>query len=198
MQFRSTNQGHNRSEPRLDPMLTEPETTGQLAPRIRPPRPSDGAAVHDLIARCPPLDPNSLYCNLLQCTHFSCTSAVAQQGEDIVGFVAGYRPPELEDSLFVWQVAVAEQARGQGLGQRMVEEILLRPGCRGIRFLQATITAENPGSWAMFERLARQLQARSRRAVAFDAVEHFAGRHDTEHELVIGPFDSSSIKGKRD
>ena len=45
---------------------------------ITAPDATDGVAVHDLVQRCPPLDSNSLYCNLLQCTHFAATSALAR------------------------------------------------------------------------------------------------------------------------
>src|SRR3546814_16914023 len=38
---------------------------------FRNPVAEDAQAIHDLIAACPPLDTNSLYCNLLQCTHFA-------------------------------------------------------------------------------------------------------------------------------
>ena len=35
--------------------------------RFRRPAMFDGPAVHNLIARCPPLDANSVYCNVVQC-----------------------------------------------------------------------------------------------------------------------------------
>jgi L-2,4-diaminobutyric acid acetyltransferase len=145
------------------------------------------------VAACPPLDPNSLYCNLLQCTHFAGTSALAESGGEVVGFVSGYRPPTHPDSLFVWQVAVSGRARGQGLGKRLMLDILARPENRGLRFLRTTITGDNAASWAMFESLARELGASTHRQLLFDADRHFAGQHDSEHELVIGPFDSARI-----
>jgi len=67
--------------------------------------------VHDLIARCPPLDRNSLYCNLLQCSHFAATCALARHDDTTVGFVSGYRPPSDPGVLFIWQVAVDSTAR---------------------------------------------------------------------------------------
>ena len=161
--------------------------------RLRKPTATDGAAVHALVAACPPLDPNSLYCNLLQCTHFADTSALAELDGEVTGFVSGYRPPTHPDSLFVWQVAVSPAARGHGLGQRLMLEILARPGNARLRYLRTTITADNAASWAMFERMARQLDAPAERRVLFDANRHFAGRHDSELELVIGPFDSARI-----
>ena len=42
------------------------------------PTSQDGAGVFDLVARCKPLDENSMYCNLLQCSHFADTSVVTR------------------------------------------------------------------------------------------------------------------------
>ena len=163
------------------------------AARLRKPLPTDGAKVHALIAACPPLDPNSLYCNLLQCTHFADTSALAEIDDEPVAFVSGYRPPTHPDSLFVWQVAVSEAARGQRLGKRLMLDILTRHENRGVKYLRTTITPGNAASWAMFEGLARELDAPMERHVLFDADRHFAGQHDSEFELVIGPFHGARI-----
>lgn len=157
--------------------------------RLRKPAPADGPAVHALIADCPPLDPNSLYCNLLQCTHFAVTSALAEYGGRTVGFVSGYRPPPHPDTLFVWQVAVARDARGQSIGKRLLRAILERPENGDLRFLRTTVTAGNDASWALFRGLARELGAEGRRETLFDAAQHFNGDHDSEHEFIIGPFD---------
>lgn len=167
--------------------------SGHPTVSLRRPRPADGAAVHDLVAACPPLDTNSLYCNLLQCTHFAATSALAEADGAVLAFVSGYRLPEDPDCLFIWQVAVSAQARGQGLGKRLMLEILRRPEHRGLHFLRTTITSDNKASWAMFESLARTLGAATRREVLFDARRHFAGRHESEYQLTIGPFDADRI-----
>ncbi len=145
------------------------------------------------MAECPPLDPNSLYCNLLQCTHFAATSALAETDGDVVGFVSGYRPPVHSHSLFVWQVAVAASVRGQGLGKRLMLDILGRPENLDIRYLRTTITSGNHASWRMFESLARSLGAGGERRTLFEAERHFAGRHESEIEFVIGPFDPARI-----
>ena len=150
---------------------------------LRRPDASDGSALHELIAACPPLDANSRYCNLLQCTHFSTTSVVAARGDDIVAAISGYLVPGREDTLFVWQVAVSESARGQGLGGRMISEILARPECSGVRYLETSVTASNDASWAMFRGFARRTEAALEESEMFEQTRHFAG------ELVrIGPM----------
>ena len=77
--------------------------TGAKA-QIRAPRREDGAGVWDLVQDTAGLDDNSMYCNLLQCTHFAATCALAEIDGEVVGWMSGYIPPESPDVLFVWQV----------------------------------------------------------------------------------------------
>jgi len=166
------------------------DIAGTPAWRLREPAAGDGPAVFDLIARCPPLDANSRYCNLLQCSHFAATSiiAVAAANGAALGFVSGYRIPDRPDTLFVWQVAVDPAARGQGLALRLLHNLLARSGLADIRFLETTIGPDNRASWALFERLACGLSAATATTTLFDSQRHFAGRHPDEVLLRIGPF----------
>jgi L-2,4-diaminobutyric acid acetyltransferase len=166
--------------------------------KIDKPIADDGPAVHDLIARCKPLDENSLYCNLLHCSHFAPTSAIAKMGDKVVGFVSGYLLPEDPSRLFIWQVAVAPQGRGQGLAKRMMLDILSRPICEDVSKLQTTITADNAASQAVFTSLAESLGADVSRKVMFERHRHLAGEHASEYLWVIGPFSEADEEGKRD
>ena len=166
----------------------------QTAILLRTPKAEDAAALHELVQACPPLDPNSLYCNLLHCTHFSGTSVAAvrhnSQGQEyLVGFISAYIPPGQPDTLFVWQVAVAEEARGQRLAARMLDAILQRTACSDIRYIDTTITPGNQASWGLFESWARQHQAATASSLHFERERHFQGRHDDEHLMRIGPFE---------
>lgn len=155
---------------------------------LRAPVSTDGADVYALIKRCPPLDTNSMYCNLLQCSHFASTSVAAIANNELVGFISGYLIPERPDTLFIWQVAVADTARGQGLAGRMVRHILARPHCQQVSQIETSITEANKASWALFTSLAKQLKAPLNTSVLFDKAEHFNGAHDTESLVCIGPI----------
>mgnify|MGYP000008530947 CR=1 FL=1 len=159
---------------------------------LRRPALEDGMAVFRLVKSCPPLDINSSYCNLLQCTHFANTSVVAQVNGEMVGFISGYVIPERPDTLFVWQVAVAGQARGLGLASHMLAHILDRPHCADIGYLETTITQDNPASWALFKSLAKKLSADFQSSGWMDKKAHFSGQHDSEALVRIGPFKSHS------
>ncbi len=153
-------------------------------------RPSreDGWAVSQLISASPPLDTNSVYCNLLQCHHFAGTSVAVRLDGDLVGFVSGYLIPDKPDTLFVWQVAVAEKARGHGVASQMIAHILNREACQAVRYIETTITAANEASWALFGRVAERYGAPQSSADLFIRDQHFSGQHDTERLVTIGPL----------
>lgn len=157
-------------------------------PTLRTPTPEDGAAVWDLIRDCAPLDRNSLYCNLLQCDHFADTCVLAEREGEALGWISAYIPPQEPDTLFVWQVAVSEDARGMGLAGRMLQDLLDRDACAGVDRLKTTITRSNGASWALFRRFAGRQDALLQREPHFTRDDHFEGRHDTEYMVTIGPF----------
>lgn len=155
---------------------------------LRPPVLEDGMAVFRLIGDCPPLDTNSSYCNLLQCSLFANTSVAAEMNGEIVGFVSGFVIPERPDTLFVWQVAVAEQARGLRLASHMLAHILARSSCATLAYLETSITHDNKASWALFKSLAATLSANIQSSGWMDKETHFAGQHNSEALVRIGPF----------
>lgn len=168
--------------------LANKNLTHQTNIVLRKPVPTDGSSVYALVERCKPLDVNSMYCNLLQCTHFADTSVLAENNGQTLGFISGYRLPDQPNTLFVWQVAVDAAARGQGLAVRMLLDLLQRqPG--QVMHLHTTITAGNEASWNTFRRLAERLNAPLNSQNFFDHERHFGGAHDSEMLVHIGPFD---------
>lgn len=152
---------------------------------LRKPVDADGSAVWELIDSCSPLDGNSLYCNLIQCDHFAETCVLAERGCEPVGWISAYVLPDDPDTLFVWQVAVSEAARGQGLAGRMLKHLLNRQACASIQQLKTTITRDNEASWGLFSRFAEREGAELESEAHFKRDEHFDGRHATEHMVTI-------------
>ncbi|MTH79128.1 diaminobutyrate acetyltransferase [Paracoccus aestuariivivens] len=156
--------------------------------KFRAPEKSDGAAVWELIAHSGSLDQNSLYCNLLQCSHFAPTCVLAERNDNVVGWLSGYVPPQQPDTYFVWQICVDAETRGQGLAQRLLRQALARDACQGVRRVECTITRDNTASWALFVGLARDLGAVIQSELHFDRQKDFRDRHASEHLVSIGPF----------
>ena len=152
---------------------------------FRRPRKDDGAAVWALVSSIDALDDNSMYCNLLQCSHFAGTCALAELDGQPVGWISGYLPPDKPDTLFVWQVAVSETARGTGLGTLMLRGLLSRENCKGVTRVQTTITRDNGASWALFRKFTELSEGELSSAPYFSKDEHFDTLHDTEYMVTI-------------
>ena len=158
---------------------------------LQSPTSSDGFELNRLIKKSPPLDPNSVYCNLLQCSHFYDTCICAKSDKKLVGFVSGYRLPARRNTLFVWQVVVAEEARGAGLASRMLTALLNQPACEKVEYIETTITPDNAASQALFTKLAKLLSTEANVGPGFDRTEHFYGEHESEELWRIGPITHS-------
>jgi len=163
--------------------MSQPEDVHLRRPTIE-----DGAALHALVRACPPLEENSVYCNLLQCTHFGDTAIVAEREGRLVGFVTGYRRPDAPHAYFLWQVGVAEAGRGLGLGRRMIEAILARLVPEGVSELHTSVTRSNEPSRALFRAVARA-QGAELTEHEFMRERHFGpGTHEAEYLLRIAPL----------
>ena len=166
-------------------MMSDTETTfpnASIFPyRLRHPNHQDGYAIHQLIARSPPLDTNSLYCNYLQTIHFQETSILAENEQgNLMGFISGYRHPQKNHCLFIWQVAIHPSARGVGLPGAMLTELLNRETSSSITAIETTISSGNQASWAVFHKLDRLHGNQGTVSCFLDQNEHFQNEHDTE------------------
>lgn len=157
-------------------------------PLLRAPEAFDGAGVWKLIAGSGSLDENSLYCNLLQCSHFAQTCVLAEVEGRAVGWMSGHILPQSPDTLFVWQICVDPSARGLGVARQMIAHVLARDACRKVTHLECTITEANNASWALFRSMARVLDAPLASEPQFLRQTHLNNRHDSEHRVNIGPF----------
>jgi len=152
---------------------------------FRKPLREDGAQIWELIRACKPLDENSMYANLLQADHFRDTCVVAELDGEIVGWISAYLLPSDADTVFVWQVAVSSAARGMGMGTRMLDALMLREECVGVRRMRTTITLDNDASWGLFRKFADQKDAFLTSEAHFTRDTHFQGEHATEHMVNI-------------
>lgn len=167
----------------------DPENDGQTTVVIRPPRMADGGGMWRVARDSETLDLNSSYAYVLFARDFAPTCRVALVGDEVVGFVLGYRRPEHPDRLFVWQVAVDADQRGKGLSGRLLDDLVAGARTDGspIEWLETTITDDNIASQRLFASFARRWSAEEHVAALF-LTEHFPDAHDPEPVHVIGPL----------
>jgi phosphinothricin acetyltransferase len=93
---------------------------------------------------------------------------VAERSEELVGYA--YAAPFHRRSAYRWSIEVSvylrEDARGQGLGRRLVGEVLEQARSRGFVNAFAGATLPNPASVKLFESLGFA-QVAHQRAVGF-------------------------------
>ncbi|MFC7298185.1 diaminobutyrate acetyltransferase [Herminiimonas aquatilis] len=155
---------------------------------LRQPDRRDGAHLHELIARCPPLDLNSRYAYVLLCEHHANTCVVAEFNGELAGAITAYIPPEKPDTLFIWQVAVAPNMQGQHVGSRMLDSLTERCAqSLGFRMIEATISPSNIGSQKLFASYARRHDTEINAVPYFTVADFGDGQHEEEWLYQIGP-----------
>jgi len=163
--------------------------------RFRNPTVHDGSAVWQLIRDAGTLELNTAYAYLLLCSDFADTSIVAERNGTLLGFVGGYLIPSRPHTVFVWQVGVSADARGEGVASRLLDHLVLADGCRDVDFLETTVTPSNKPSRALFGSLARRAGAPLEESEGFPATVFPEGDHEAERRLHIGPMDKSKLAG---
>ncbi|MEW2439758.1 diaminobutyrate acetyltransferase [Streptomyces caniferus] len=158
--------------------------------KLDTPRVEDGAAIWRIARDSKALDLNSSYSYLLWCRDFAATSVVARDTEgEPAAFVTGYIRPERPDTLVVWQVAVDDAHRGQGLAAALLDGLSARAGKElGMRFVETTITPDNAASNRLFASFAERHSVPIKREVLFDAGLFPEQGHEPEVLHLIGPF----------
>ncbi|NDZ81901.1 diaminobutyrate acetyltransferase [Streptomyces sp. SID10853] len=156
---------------------------------IDTPRVEDGAAIWRIARDSEVLDLNSSYSYLLWCRDFAATSVVARDtAGDPIGFVTGYVRPDRPEALVVWQVAVDQAHRGQGLAGVLLDALIAKVTARGVvRELETTISPDNTASDRLFRSFAERHGAAVEREVLFDGGLFPEGTHQPEVLYRISP-----------
>lgn len=153
--------------------------------------PQDGAQMWDLVKKSGVLDLNSAYSYLMMAKYFNQTCIVAKQEDELAGFVVAFILPERPDTVFVWQIGVSQDFRGQGIATKILNALLDCEACQDVNYLEATISPSNQASQSLFIGLARKKKTDYKIYECFP--EDWFPEEDHESELTyrIGPFSKS-------
>ena len=157
---------------------------------FRTPTVKDGAAMWRMARDSKGLEVNSPYSYLMVCRHFADTCILAEDAGTPVGFISGHRPQTNPEVVFVWQIAVNPDYRGRGIAGEMLSRLVDLPGCREVRYLEATVTPSNEASQRAFAGLAKRKGTSWETLPGFpaDAFPEEAGVHEAEDVFRIGPL----------
>lgn len=160
---------------------------------IRKPKKEFSKKIFQLVKSCGNLDVNSEYLYLLQTTHFKECCSIALCDDEVVGFVSGYKNPNNENTLFIWQVAIDENFRGLGLANKLIINTLKRKLNSNITAINTTVSPSNKSSIKMFEKLASKLNTQMK-SKSFFKKEDFIDAHEEETLYEIGPIKNQKEK----
>jgi len=150
-------------------------------------RAQDGRALREVVEATGVLDPNSTYAYVLLADRFADSCVLAEQGDEVVGFVTGFRDPRDPDVAFLWQIGLRPSAQGKGLGRRLLEAFLRAPGNAGARWLHTTVAEGNEASEALFRGFAARIGAEVEVDPGYPAPLLDPG-HASERLFRIGPL----------
>lgn len=154
---------------------------------IKAPQKENAQGIFSLVKKSKILDVNSEYLYLLQATHFKDYCSVALDDKKVIGFVSGYLIPNESSTLFIWQVAVDEEYRGNDLARKLILNIIKRDKV-DINFVNTTVSPSNKASLRVFEKLSNELNTNIE-ATKFFEVSDFENQHEEEVLYKIGPFE---------
>jgi L-2,4-diaminobutyric acid acetyltransferase len=100
--------------------------------------------------------------------------------------VSGFQDPRKKDTLFIWQVAISKDARGNGLASKLIHFILQEHP--HMQFIETTITKDNTSSISLFNKISQELNTNIIEEPFLDKTKHFLNQHDSENLFRIGPF----------
>ncbi len=163
--------------------------------RIRPPHLEygDGAAMWRLARESGVLEENAEYTYHMFSHFFAEACVIAEVDGTPAGFIAGFRPPDRPDAVFVWQIAVDPDHRGQGLAATMLHGLLHRLS-PDVQFLEATVTPSNEASQRTFRKIARDLDTLCNETVLFPGERFDGPSHEDEVLFRIGPVTGEALE----
>lgn len=121
--------------------------------RIRKATQDDFLRVHQFTAGCPPMEnyPEHVYKIILR--YFGDCCFIAEENEQIIGFVMGIVPQSFHGTYFLWDIGVTPSYQGQGIGGKLVREVEKELGKMGFKRIELTIDPANLPSRKLFEKM---------------------------------------------
>mmetsp|Transcript_13227 Transcript_13227/g.16343 ORF Transcript_13227/g.16343 Transcript_13227/m.16343 type:complete len:209 (-) Transcript_13227:233-859(-) len=142
------------------------------------------------------LELNTAYCYMAFVEHFGDDGCIiAERNADVVGYVKGYRPPTHKNTIFVWQIGVANTEQGRGLGKLLLTQLSYRLCYKyGVNYLEATVTPSNIISQKCFTGFARDIGVECIQSEYFTQNMFPNDGHEKEDLYRIGPFSTVDLQ----
>ena len=117
---------------------------------------SDVSDVRVFVDRCKPLTLHTAVTYGVLFRNFSELCFVFEDNERIIGFLAALRGTSHSDAVYVWQLGVSADMRGQGISHKLLDALAQSSKSIGISKLHVGIEPSNDVSLKVFESYARK------------------------------------------
>lgn len=134
-----------------------------------------------LSANTPYVYPHHRYTYWILGEYFPSLCYVAIKGDDIKGFVCALHSIE-KDSIFIWQLVVADNSRGKGVANLLCSKIEAYARKNKVQSIQLTISNENTASIAFFMAFAHR-KGKVLEKIDLPAIDNFDG--ETAYEISL-------------
>jgi len=119
--------------------------------RFRRASEEDFMEVQGFISGCPPLEPYPQHQYRILLRYFGNVCFAAENGNRLVGFIAGLVSSALPGTYFLWQIGVSPGTRGTGLGKRLLRYAEHELAEEGVGRIEVTVDPMNDPSRKLFE-----------------------------------------------
>ncbi len=154
---------------------------------IRPMRTEDVAAVQAFVSTCPPLGVHTAFTYWVLSQYSSTFSFVAESDGRLCGLLTALATDRLDPGLYLWQLGVSEELRGQGVAGRLLSQLAQAMPPAGVTSFDVSISPENEASRRTFQGFARTVGAAWEVVGRSRVVDLFFGHDDSEtiHRLTL-------------
>lgn len=152
--------------------------------KITHPEKEHGSRVYELIKETGGLDLNSKYYYYIMCDFYAKTSAIAFEGDKVVGYLSALVPPEEPNVLFAWQVAVHPDAQGKGVSKKLLNFAI--DNNPELKVIKTTIGPDNMASQGLFKSVTKKHNASMSQEIYLSKEE--LGDHDPEIMFEFKPI----------
>lgn len=165
-----------------------------LSLNLRPCTAEDVDEVRRFVASCAPLEVHTAFTYWVTFEHWGDFCFVLLKEDRITGYVSAIGSGRHRDTIYLWQIGVAEELRHRGMAQHLISAVVGAAVAKGYRTAQVSIAKDNEASRRAFERYATSRGNRFTAMKEISLRDSFSGDliQETCFELTLHPSSPSS------
>jgi L-2,4-diaminobutyric acid acetyltransferase len=143
--------------------------------------------VRQFVASCAPLEVHTAFTYWVTFEHWGDICFVLLEDGRIAGYVSAIGSDRHRETIYLWQIGVAEKLRHQGVAQHLISAVSSAAVAKGYKTAQVSIANDNEASRKAFEHYAANTGHRFRAIGEMSIEDSFSGEliQETCFELTL-------------